>query len=282
MTSPATPLSAQRPEEASRAAQEPLAAPVRLAWPKPRPPAGLRLAALLAALAAHAAMLLALTRAPLDLRAGGHGHLMASINVTMVESTVLQARKADLEQPRVPAAKPTVDAKDGVPDGKEAPQAADDRKQQEKKAAQVQRSDAQATAAEVVDNAEQMPEEKRTKANDAKPLGGFTSRAVAATTADQAAPAAASPGVVRAYASAVAEALDRTKLKRVPAYGTIRVKLVVSIDGGLASLEILKSSGNRRLDDAVLAEVRRAKLPVPPPGLSLEERWFEFTYKYVR
>jgi TonB family protein len=86
---------------------------------------------------------------------------------------------------------------------------------------------------------------------------------------------------VREYANAVAEALSRTKLKRVPAYGTIRVKLVVSTDGELASIEILKSSGSRQLDAAVLAQVRRAKLPVPPPGLSLEERWFEFTYNYV-
>ena len=88
--------------------------------------------------------------------------------------------------------------------------------------------------------------------------------------------------MVRAYAAAVAEALEKTKPKRVPAYGTIKVKLVVSTDGELASVEILKSSGDRRLDNAVLAAVRRVKLPVPPPGLSLEERWYEFTYKYVR
>jgi TonB family protein len=56
---------------------------------------------------------------------------------------------------------------------------------------------------------------------------------------------------------------------------------VVSTDGELASLEILKSSGNRRLDDAILASVRRTKLPVPPPSLSLKERWFERTYRYV-
>src|SRR5262245_41815886 len=85
------------PERVLRAAQEPLTALIRLEGPRPRPTAWLRLAAFLVALAAHAAILVALTRGPLDLRAGSHGHLMASVNVTMVDSTVLQARKADLE-----------------------------------------------------------------------------------------------------------------------------------------------------------------------------------------
>jgi TonB family protein len=282
MASATEPTPAGESEEAAAAVQEPLAAPIRLEWPRLRPTAWLRLAAFLAALAGHAAILLALTREPLDLRAGGYGHLMASVNVTIVDSTVLQARKLDVEQPLVPAAKDMVDAKDGVPDGKKSPQAAEDKQQPEKKAAQVQRPDAQVPAAEVIDKAEQMPEERRTKASDAKPIGGFSSRADTATTADQAAPAAASPGIVRAYAAAVAEALERTKPKRVPAYGTIRVKLVVSTDGELASVEILKSSGNRRLDDTIVAAVRRTKFPVPPPGLSLNERWYERTYMYVR
>jgi len=271
-------------KEAARAAQEPLGAPVALAWPKPRPSALLRLAAFLAALAAHAAILLSLTREPLDLRAGGEGRLMASVNVTMIDTKVLQARKANLEQPPAPpAAKGMVDVNDGVPDGKKAPQAAEDKEPQEKKAAHVQSPDTQATAAtQEIDKPQQMPEQKRAKASNAKPLGGFTSRADAATTAEQAAPAATSPGVMRAYAAAVAEALDRTKPKRVPGYGTLKVevKLVISINGEIASLEVLRSSGNRRADDTVLAAVRRTKLPVPPPGLSLKERWFEFEYTF--
>jgi TonB family protein len=146
----------------------------------------------------------------------------------------------------------------------------------------VQRPEVQTAATQAIDKPQQMPEQKRAKASDAMPLGGFISRADTATTAEQAAPAATSPGVVRAYATAVAEALDRTKPKRVPGYGTLKVevKLVISIDGEIASLEILRSSGNRRTDDTVLAAVRRTKLPVPPPGLSLKERWFEFEYTF--
>ena len=101
MANATEPTPAGESEGAAGAAQEPLTALIRLEGPRPRPAARLRLAAFLAALAAHAAILLALTRGPLDLRAGGHGHLMASVNVTMVDSTVLQARKADLEQPLV-------------------------------------------------------------------------------------------------------------------------------------------------------------------------------------
>jgi protein TonB len=268
------------PEEAVRAAQEPLAAPIRLEGGRPRPVAWLRLAAFLVALAGHAAVLLCLTRQPLDLRVGSHGDRMASADVTMIDSKVLEARRAP-EQPAVAAATKMADAKEGVLDGKEAASAAADADRPKKMPAHVQRPDELAAPAEEITKPQQLPEEKRTKASDAKPLGGLSARSDTAA-ADQAAPAAASPGVARAYAAAVAEALNRTRLKRVPAYGTVRVKLVVSTGGEVDSVEILESSGNRRLDDAVLAQLRRAKLPVPPPGLSIKERWFEFPYQYVR
>jgi hypothetical protein len=64
------PSLAAPPEDAARAAQEPLGAPVALVWPKPRQPAGLRLVALLAALAAHAAVLYGVTREAPDPMAG--------------------------------------------------------------------------------------------------------------------------------------------------------------------------------------------------------------------
>lgn len=285
MTSAAVSPSAPPSEEAARAAQEPLAAPVRLAWPKPRPSARLRLAALLAALAGHAAILFALTHAPLDLRAGAEGHLVATVNVTVVNAAVLEAREAEPTQPPAPAAKEKVDTKDGVFDGKRKPQHAQEEKKgdpEKKETPQVHRPAMEAARAEPIDKPPHESEKKRTTATSERPLGGFMTRGDAATAEARIAPAAASPGTVRAYANAVAEALDRTKPKRVPAYGTVKVKLVVSPDGGFASLEILKSSGNARLDDAVLAAVRRAKLPIPPPGMGLRDRWYEFTYKFER
>jgi len=244
--------------------------------------AWLRLAAFLMALAGHGAILLWLTRGPPDSRAGAHGQMMASVDVAMIDSTILEARKVDTKHPPAPAASKTVDAKEGVPDGELAPHTAEDKERPEKKAAQERRPDNEATQAKAINDAKEMPEHKRAKATEAVPLGGFSARTDTVATAEQAAPAAASPGAVQAYANAVAEVLKQTKLKRVPAFGTVKVKLVVALDGGIASLEILESSGNARLDDAVLAAIRRVKLPVPPPGMAPEQRWYEFTYRYRR
>lgn len=76
-------------------------------------------------------------------------------------------------------------------------------------------------------------------------------------------------------------ALAKCKPKRGLGYGTVRVKLVVAPGGGIALLEILKSSGNRRLKNAALAAVRRCPIPAPPPGLAFKDRWFEWNL-YVR
>lgn len=270
----------------ARASQEPLAASIRLAGAHPRPSARLRLAALLVALAAHAAVLYAFTHQPPDLRAGGHGHLPAAVNVTMVNSAVFESRQ-DVRAPPTPAPADAVEANEGTPKTKHGPQRPE---QKEEKAEEKKKAPDEPVPAEAIvktppkasePQQEQVKESKETS-TPADTKGGVTARGDAPSSAKQSAPAAASPGAVREYADAVAQALARTKPRRVPAYGTVEVKLIVSPDGGFSSIEILKSSGNGRLDDAVLAAVRRAKLPTPPPALAPKERWFEFTYRFER
>jgi hypothetical protein len=78
--------------------------------------------------------------------------------------------------------------------------------------------------------------------------GGFCARVVSAPTIA----AAASSGAAREYARNVAEALRKTRPKSVGGLGTVRVKFTIAEDGGVASVEIAKSSGNKRLDDTAL------------------------------
>jgi protein TonB len=213
--------------------------------------------------------------------AGGHGHLLEAVNITMVSSTVFEARQ-DVSAPPAPAPADAVEAKEGTAESRRGPQQPEQKEVKKQLEKQPERpAPAEVVEAPSVVKPPQEEKERKAASTAADVFGGAAARGEAVRPEQKSAPAAASPGVVRAYANAVAEALDRTKPKRVPAYGSVKVKLVVSTDGELASLEILKSSGNRRLDDAILASVRRTKLPVPPPSLSLKERWFERTYRYV-
>lgn len=275
MTSPAMPLPAPPPEEASSAAQEPLAAPVGLAWPKPHPSAGLRLAALLAALAAHAAVLYGIARKAPDPMAGGHGRLLDAVNITMVNSVVFEARQ-DVSAPLASAAADAVDAKEGTVDGKRGPQQP---KQKEEKR-EPEKQPEKPVPPEVVEVPSVLKppqqEKERKEASTAADAGGAAARGDAPLTEKQSAPAAASPGAVREYDGYIQAALDKAKPKRGLGVGTVRVTLQISPDGEIVSLEVIKSSGNRRLDEAALAAVRRARFPRPPPGMTDRQRWYEF------
>jgi len=55
---------------------------------------------------------------------------------------------------------------------------------------------------------------------------------------------------------------------------------VISPSGGLASVEIIKSSGNRRLDEMAVAAVEHARLPAPPPGMTAAQLTFEVPYHF--
>jgi TonB family protein len=272
MTSAAEPPSANPPEETARAVLEPLTAPVGLAWSKPSTTAWLRLAALLAALMAHAAVLYWITREPSDTMAGGHGRLLDAVNISMVNTLALEARP-DVNAPPAPAAADAVEAKEGMVATKAGSQQPEEEKRQADKLPEMPIPPEAVEAPSIVKPQEQ----ERKEASIPADVGGAAARGTDLRAENKSAPAAASPGAVREYERYVIQALAKVKLKRGLGVGTVRLSLVVSPDGEIASLEVIKSSGNRKLDDEALAAVRRdARFPRPPPGLTEKHRWFQF------
>jgi len=278
MPNAAVPPSGPPAENASKTAQEALAAPLRLAWPQPRPSARLRLAALLAALAAHLGALYWVTLEPPEPMAGAYGHLLDAVNISMVNVGALEARP-DVVAPPAPAAAAAIDAKEGtVAESKSGPQQPEQKEQ--KKAPEKQPDTPMpAEAIEAPSVVKPLQEEKeRKEANTAAEAGGVAARGEVLRPDTQIAPAAASPGVVREYDSYVAQALTKVKPKRLSAYGTVRVRFRISPDGEIASVEVTKSSGNKKLDDEALATVRRARFPKPPSGMTDTQRFYKYDF----
>lgn len=78
-----------------------------------------------------------------------------------------------------------------------------------------------------------------------------------------------------AYAKAVLKKVRATKRKSGAGKGTVVVGFTIAADGGLASVQVLQSSGNAALDEVALGHIRRsAPFPAPPagaqPGYSFE------------
>lgn len=210
-------------------------------------------AALGLAVAAHAGLLYGLLREPADELAGGGGRLEA-VSVTIVNSTAFESRDVDPVAPPAPAAAEAVEVKDG------------------------------AAIAEVSKEAEKDPrkeaKEDRKEASTPSTIGGLAALGDAASPVKQSAPAAASPGAVREYARYVAQALAKARPKGVGGHGTVKVKLAISPGGSLATVEIARSSGNKRVDDTALTAVQRALLPVPPPGMTEAQLTYEVPYHF--
>ncbi len=94
---------------------------------------------------------------------------------------------------------------------------------------------------------------------------------------------AVSPGAVRHYAKAVAEALSRTKPKPgAPGSvrGTVRLAFAVAPDGRLEEVRIVHSSGAPRIDSIAIEAVKAARFPPPPPGMTLAQRSYEIPYVF--
>ncbi len=277
MDNATAPPPAASPGEAARAAQEALAAPVELAGPKPRPSARLRLAAFLVALAAHLAMLYALSLEAPSPMAGGQGRLLDAVDISMVNSTALEARP-DLSAPPASASPDAVQAKEGSVESQPAPlqpERKEERREPEK-APEEPPPPVQAVEAPAVVKAPQEEKSERKEASTPTDAGGAAARGDAMRKERQVAPAAASPGVAREYDGHVQAALARAKPKRGFGFGTVKVTFQLSPGGEVTSVEISKSSGNKRLDDAAVATVRRARFPKPPPEMTDLQRFYEF------
>jgi TonB family protein len=252
-------------------------------WPKPRPSPRLRLAAFLGALAAHLAVVYAIAhQMPDDSIAGGQGSLLDAVNITMVSSKVFEARQ-DADAPRVPVAAAAVEAKEGSVESEPAlqqPEQKDENKEPEK--AEEPPPPVQGVEAPAAVEAPQEKKSERKEASTPADAGGATARGDALLDEKQSAPAAASPGAVREYARYVIQALAKVKPRRSLPLGTVRIRLQISPDGEIASLAVIKSSGNKKLDDAALVEVRRARFPRPPVGMTDKQRLYDFAFNSIR
>lgn len=263
-----TPLARNELRAVTGAVAERLAAPMT--------PVRLRLVALGLALTAHAALFFALASPSADTLAGGGGQQFDAISVTIVNSAVLESAHADTVQPPAPAAPGAVAANDGAADSTPAPQ-----QLEQKETAREQKSQPEPVeTAAIVPIPKEEQEQDRKEASTPAPAGGVTSRGDAPSATKQKAPAAASAGAMREYAQYVAQALSKARPKGVGGFGTVKVKLVVAPAGGLAAVEIAKSSGDRRLDNLVLAAVQRAALPAPPPGMTATQLTYEVPYHF--
>jgi periplasmic protein TonB len=87
-------------------------------------------------------------------------------------------------------------------------------------------------------------------------------------------------GVVTAYKKSVAEALSKNPPKRVGAPGQAVVSFRISSNGAPSAVEVTTSSGNNRIDDAVLSAVRGISFAPPPAALSEDERTFNVPYRF--
>ena len=235
------------------------------------------------ALAAHASVLYALVREPADVMAGGGGRQIDAISVTIVSSSVLESREVDRPQPSPPAAPASVDTSDGAPDSAAAPAA---EQREEKKEQQDEKKEKPkeepVRAVEAITEVPQEVQRQQKQESAALAAGGAAARSDTPVDADVKAstPAAASAGAMREYARYVALALSKTKPKGVGELGTVRVKFVVAADGGIASLEVAKSSGSEKLDNSALESVRRTRFPLPPARMTLTQLTYEVPYHF--
>ena len=219
-------------------------------------------AALSLALTAHAAIFFALAHKPADFMAGGGGQLIDAISVTLVSSDVLELRELERTQPIPAAAAASVESTDGAPESTAA--AAAEQREEKKEAPEELKEKPKEEPIREAEAIIEMPQEtqRQKKQESAAPAtGGDAARSDTASDAKTGAPAAASPGAVREYARYVAQALAKTKPKGTGGLGTVRVKFVIAGDGGLAEVEVAKSSGSPKLDDVALGRGTAHQVP---------------------
>ena len=238
-------------------------------------PVRLHLAALALALSAHAALLYALAWPAADALAGARGQQLDAISVTIVSPSALESLTQDAVQQPAPLAAGTVEANEGTIETPPAPPQQD----QEKETAKQETTPEPAESAAIIPTPREEQKQDR-KQSIPVPVGGVTSRGNASTTESHRAPTAASAGAIREYARYVAQALAKARPKGLGTVGTVKVKLVVAPGGGLASVEVVGSSGNKKLDAMAIAAVQHTALPRPPPGLTPTQLTYEVPYHF--
>lgn len=97
---------------------------------------------------------------------------------------------------------------------------------------------------------------------------------------------AASAGAFADYGASVRAAVKRVQIYPKIArdrglFGTARVTLTLAPDGRLESVRLVRSSGSKALDDASLAAVRNARMPMPPAGLASADLTYDLGLSFT-
>jgi protein TonB len=233
------------------------------------------------ALAMHSAVLAAFSIDPWPTTlSGAAGTRLAAIDVTLVDSSALEARERihAIPPPAAPA-KGEIAPVEGNP--VEVETAANPEIETPKQQTTV------TALAEAPPPPEMLEPEPTPKLAEAPPLaapevpapGGVLARADDGIKAVPA-PAAASPGEISRYANQVRAALARNKPKGRRLRGTATIMFVISQSGKVASARVARTSGSEQLDQIVLRTVERTAFPGPPAGMSESQLTYVIPFRF--
>ena len=121
---------------------------------------------------------------------------------------------------------------------------------------------------------------EKSKQQEHSVAGGAAARGKATTEQKPRAPAAASAGSVREYAKTVSLALARTKPKGIGAQGIAKVRFTIALSGRLSSLQLVSSSGDKKLDQKAIDAVKQAIFLTPPAGMTVPHLTYEIPCQF--
>jgi protein TonB len=236
------------------------------------------------AVALHAGALASFIVAPWPATLNGAaGTRLAAIDVTLVDSSALEAReRIHATPPPAAPAKGEIAAVEGNP----VEVAASASPQAEKPDEKADRRPA-ATVPALTPTLELTEREPLPKLTEAPPPparevpapGGVLARADDGVKALPA-PAAANPGEISRYANQVRAALARNKPKGRRLRGTATIMFVISPSGKVASAHVARTSGSEQLDQIVLRTVERTAFPSPPAGMSESQLTYVIPFRF--
>jgi protein TonB len=225
------------------------------------------------AVAAHAALVLPWLWHEPDALAGAGGQELDAISFVLAEPGVLESREVDLAMHASPAPTDTVEEKEGGAEEKEP------KKEETKELQEPQPEPESRKPDAALEKAKPKPAEK-SKQQERSVTGGAAARGKAVTQTKPRAPAAASAGSIQAYAKLVSQALARTKPKGIGGQGVAKVRFTIADSGRLSFVGIVRSSGDKKLDQKAIDAVRQAVFPPPPAGMTVSQLTYEIPYQF--
>lgn len=111
--------------------------------------------------------------------------------------------------------------------------------------------------------------------------GGAAARGTETVDVAQAVMAAARAGRRDAYQLSLFETIKSHPPRRViGAIGEVKVEFRVQRNGRVAAARVVKTSGSRPLDDAVLNAIRTAPFPIPPADLGEDQLFYDMHFTF--